>query len=61
MEAFLTFRKQLFYNYLFGSSLAVLGVGGVFIFLTLTLSTTEFYYMSFILVSSFISMALIEY
>lgn len=61
MEAFLTFRKQLFYNYLFGSSLAVLGVGGVFIFFTLTLSTLEFYYMGIILVSSFILMALIEY
>lgn len=61
MEALLTFRKQLFHNYLFGSSLAVLGVGGVFIFFTLTLSITEFYYMGIILLSSFISMALIEY
>lgn len=61
MESFLLFRKQLLYNYIFGSTLAVLGVGGVFIFFTLTLSITEVYYMGVILGISFLVMAFFEY
>lgn len=61
MESFLLFRKQLLYNYIFGSTLAVLGVGGVFIFFTLSLSITEVYYMGVILGISFLVMAFFEY
>jgi methyl-accepting chemotaxis protein len=61
VKSFLLFRKQLLYNYIFGSTLAVLGVGGVFIFFTLTLSITEVYYMGVILGISFLVMAFFEY
>jgi HD-GYP domain-containing protein (c-di-GMP phosphodiesterase class II) len=61
LESFLNFRKQLLKNYIFGSSLAVLGVGGVFIFFTLSLSAIEFSVMAAILVISFFFMIMIEY
>jgi putative nucleotidyltransferase with HDIG domain len=61
VESFLSFRKQLLYNYIFGSTLAVLGVGGVFIFLTLTLSVIEILYMGIILGTSFLFMSTVEY
>jgi putative nucleotidyltransferase with HDIG domain len=61
VNPFLKFRKQLLYNYILGSSLAVLGVGGVFIFFTLTLSKIEFFYMGIILGLSFTLMTLVEY
>ncbi|WP_226676391.1 HD domain-containing phosphohydrolase [Mesobacillus jeotgali] len=61
METFLKFRKQLLLNYLLGSSFAVLGVGGVFIFLTLTLSAIEFIVMAVIIGISFFFMIIIEY
>ncbi|WP_226085033.1 MULTISPECIES: HD-GYP domain-containing protein [Mesobacillus] len=61
MESFMNFRKQLLHNYIFGSSLAVLGVGGIFIFFTLSLSAFEFFVLAAILTISFFSMIIIEY
>jgi HD-GYP domain-containing protein (c-di-GMP phosphodiesterase class II)/Na+-transporting methylmalonyl-CoA/oxaloacetate decarboxylase gamma subunit len=59
--SFFLFRKQLLYNYILGSTLAVLGVGGVFIFFTLSLSIAEVYYMGCILGISFLVMTFFEY
>ncbi|WP_249745275.1 HD domain-containing phosphohydrolase [Mesobacillus boroniphilus] len=61
MNSFLKFRKQLLHNYILGSTLAVLGVGGIFIFFTLTLTKKEFFIMGAILGISFIFMTFIEY
>ncbi|MBT2641262.1 HD domain-containing protein [Bacillus sp. ISL-41] len=61
MKSFINFRKQLLHNYIFGSILAVLGVGGIFIYFTLSLSAIEFSVMAAILVISFFFMLIIEY
>jgi hypothetical protein len=61
VKTFLTFKKQLFYNYLLGSFIAICGVGGVFIFFTLDLSNKEMGFMSLVLFSSLFIMLIIEY
>lgn len=61
MKSFLSFRKQLLHNYILGSSLAVLGAGGVLIFFTLSLSAIEFFLMAAILGISFFFMIILEY
>ncbi|WP_263399248.1 HD-GYP domain-containing protein [Sutcliffiella deserti] len=55
------FVRQLLLNYLLGSSIAVLGVGGIFIFSTLDLSFAEKNVMVFILLFSILFMITGEY
>ncbi|WP_096154832.1 MULTISPECIES: HD-GYP domain-containing protein [Bacillus] len=60
MATYNRFVKQLIFNYIFGSSIAVIGIGGVMIFTTLDLSFIEINIMAFILVISFSVMCIAE-
>ncbi|RZT23410.1 HD-GYP domain-containing protein [Fictibacillus sp. BK138] len=55
------FERRLLKNYVIGSTAAVLGVGGVFLFTTLRFSVKEIFVLCGILVSSCIIMFLLEY
>jgi HD-GYP domain-containing protein (c-di-GMP phosphodiesterase class II) len=55
------FKKRLIKNYILGSTAAVIGVGGIFVFTTLRFSLQEIYVMTGILVISFIFMFILEY
>ncbi|MCA1319058.1 HD domain-containing protein [Bacillus tianshenii] len=55
------FVRHLLLNYLIGSSIAVLGVGGILIFSTLDLSFIEIRVMFFILFTSAMVMGICEY
>ncbi|MGF2616611.1 HD domain-containing protein [Rossellomorea vietnamensis] len=61
MSIFNVFQKKMFYNYILGSLIAVLGVGSVFIFQTLELPAGEYQYMIFTIFLSLITMFLTEY
>lgn len=61
MTVFNTFQKKMFYNYIGGSLVAVLGVGSIFIFQTLDLPRAEFHSMLFIIFFSLLSMFTMEY
>jgi len=52
--------KNLLWNYIFGSAVAVLGVGSVMIFNTLEVSGKEIWLLSFLLFSSLVVMILLE-
>jgi putative nucleotidyltransferase with HDIG domain len=56
MLIFKSFQKRMFLNYLFGSLVAVFGVGSVFIFQTLDLQHSENQYMLVILLLSLLVM-----
>ncbi|MDF0725388.1 HD domain-containing protein [Cytobacillus sp. S13-E01] len=60
MSTYRTFVKQSILNYLIGSVVAVVGVGGMFIFSTLQITKTELIYLTFILFSSLIIMCVAE-
>jgi HD-GYP domain-containing protein (c-di-GMP phosphodiesterase class II) len=55
------FKKRIIKNYILGSTAAVLGVGGVFIFTTLRFSMQELYVLVGILIFSILFMFLLEY
>lgn len=59
-QLFNTFLKQLLRHYIFGSAVAVLGVGSVMIFSTLKLSCSEIMWLALILLSSILIMFLCE-
>ncbi|WP_404462053.1 HD domain-containing phosphohydrolase [Sutcliffiella horikoshii] len=59
-QTYSRFVKQLVINYILGSSIAVLGVGGILIFSTLNLSLSEINVMISILLTSAIIMVLCE-
>ncbi|WP_235848422.1 HD-GYP domain-containing protein [Litchfieldia alkalitelluris] len=61
MKTLHTFKKQLLYNYIIGSFIAICGVGGIFIFLTLELTFAELIYMILIIIISLTIMLLVEY
>jgi putative nucleotidyltransferase with HDIG domain len=61
MTIFNTFQKRMFFNYVFGSLIAVLGVGSVFIFQTLNLSGRQSQHMLFIIFISLLVMFSAEY
>ncbi|WP_018133218.1 HD domain-containing phosphohydrolase [Effusibacillus pohliae] len=56
MEIYRKFLKHLLRNYFVGSTIAVLGVGSIFIFTTLQLSPAECVYVSVILIISLLVM-----
>ncbi|MFE7061416.1 HD-GYP domain-containing protein [Sutcliffiella sp. NPDC057660] len=60
-NVYYNFVRQLLLNYLIGSSIAVLGVGGILIFSTLDLSFLETHVMFFILFTSALVMGICEY
>ncbi|WP_404449810.1 HD domain-containing protein [Sutcliffiella horikoshii] len=60
-QTYTRFVKQLVINYIFGSSIAVLGVGGILIFSTLNLSLVEINVMIGILLTSAFIMVLCEF
>lgn len=59
-QTYTRFVKQLVINYILGSSIAVLGVGGILIFSTLNLSLSEINIMISILLTSAFIMVLCE-
>lgn len=61
MKIYDQFERRLLKNYIIGSAAAVLGVGGVFLFTTLRFTTSEFFVLCGILVSSCFIMFLLEY
>ncbi|MGM0845273.1 MAG: HD-GYP domain-containing protein [Bacillota bacterium] len=61
MSVFNVFQRKTIYNYIFGSLIAVLGVGSVFIFQTLDLPNGEYQYMFFIIFTSLCTMFSAEY
>ncbi|MGJ9382496.1 HD-GYP domain-containing protein [Salipaludibacillus sp. CF4.18] len=61
MREFQNFQKKLFFNYIIGSIIAVFGVGSVFIFHTLDLSSLEIRYLLFIMAVSGIIMIVGEF
>ncbi|MBN3554783.1 HD domain-containing protein [Fictibacillus nanhaiensis] len=61
MKIYENFEKRLLRNYVIGSTAAVLGVGGVFVFTTLRLSTLEFSILCGILLTSCFVMFSLEY
>ncbi|WP_406945329.1 HD-GYP domain-containing protein [Halobacillus sp. SY10] len=52
MEPFTFFQRRMLMNYIWGSAVAVCGVGSLFIFYTLQLEPTEIMYLIFIMISS---------
>ena len=60
MAKYNQFVKQLVINYVFGSAIAVIGIGGVMIFTTLDLTFVEINIMAFILFISFSIMSIAE-
>lgn len=60
-QTYTRFVKQLVINYILGSSIAVLGVGGILIFSTLNLSLVEINVMIGILLTSAFIMVLCEF
>ena len=60
-QTYSRFVKQLVINYILGSSIAVLGVGGILIFSTLNLSLSEINVMISILLTSAFIMVLCEF
>lgn len=52
MTIYQNFIKRILMNYIFGSIVAVVGVGGIFIFSTLSLSSSETFYLLLTLFSS---------
>ncbi|MED2972018.1 HD domain-containing protein [Fictibacillus sp. B-59209] len=61
MDFYRHFQRMLLRNYLIGSLIAVIGVGGFFVFSTLHFSTFEKWMISGILALSFFIMCFIEY
>ncbi|TFB19637.1 HD-GYP domain-containing protein [Filobacillus milosensis] len=61
MELYNRFTKTLLINYFIGSVIAVGGIGGVFIFNTLTLTQTDIVVLLIILILSIIVMFIAEY
>ncbi|RIW35030.1 HD domain-containing protein [Bacillus salacetis] len=61
MALFPAFQKRMFINYIFGSLIAVLGVGSVFIFQTLDLPGRQSQYMILIISISLLFMFTAEY
>ncbi|WP_421721851.1 HD domain-containing phosphohydrolase [Anaerobacillus alkaliphilus] len=52
MELFHQFQKQILFNYIIGSIIAIFGVGSVFIFHTLNLTTNEVLYLLMVMIFS---------
>jgi putative nucleotidyltransferase with HDIG domain len=61
MALFTAFQRRMFFNYLIGSLIAVLGVGSIFIFQTLDLSGSQSIYMILIISVSLLFMFVTEY
>ncbi|WP_456274477.1 HD-GYP domain-containing protein [Bacillus sp. AK031] len=61
MLIYKSFQKRMLYNYLFGSLIAVFGVGSVFIFQTLDLPRSQSHYMFLILLLSLLIMFSAEF
>ncbi|WP_335872573.1 HD-GYP domain-containing protein [Bacillus sp. 2205SS5-2] len=61
MNPYQKFVNKLIINYVFGSSIAVLGVGSVFTFFTLTLQKQDVFYLIIVLFSSLLCMFIAEF
>lgn len=61
MQQLRSFQKRMLLNYIFGSLIAVFGVGSIFIFHTLTLSTQEIAFLLGVMFVSVIIMLLCEF
>ncbi|WP_409288205.1 HD-GYP domain-containing protein [Peribacillus sp. SCS-37] len=61
MQLFRDFQKRMLFNYMFGSFIAVFGIGSLFIFHTLILRSEEIALLLCIMLISFAIMAAVEY